>query len=164
MLGWALLLAFASNGMPDSRSSGVAVVPAVSGYVGGTFGPGWWTLDISPGGDLRVSVIGEAVIRRRLTSEERAQLTALLAGLPTQNDEYAFGEARADVDPTYVLEVKTEAKRRFYAIHSLLGKERVTMDVAAILRVWHYLRGLFRSETAIDPPPLELTRSRRQSR
>jgi hypothetical protein len=149
ILGIALFLLPLGDAARAPRKETNPVV--ISGIVGGCLCPGWWTVDITADGRLSVKVVGEALVARRLSTQERARVAELLTALPTNRSHYGFGVYYVDASVGYRLKVRDGDRWREYSISSDLRVEESTdQDVKAVGDIWRYLRTLFRSATALD--------------
>src|SRR5262245_18134640 len=90
-------------GAHDKASVAEPAMPAVSMFVGGNNGPGWWTLKIDDIGSFRVGPSGP---RRHLTKAQRARLLELLSKLPHDRRVYDYsGPIYVDVTVLFDLTV-----------------------------------------------------------
>jgi hypothetical protein len=139
-------------------TASAAQVPVVSVFAGGTFGPGWWTLEIDRSGMLKTSVVGGSESHspsRHITGEEQDRLLDLLGHLPTGQAKYSFGRSYSDVSVDFLLRVDTGKAMRQYYVTSSLEEDASRPEVRPILAALHFLHSLVSTKGAIPPPPME---------
>lgn len=122
--------------------------PALSLFAGGSFRPGWWSLDIDRSGRISASYRAS----ERLTPTQERELAALVRALPTGKRKYAFGEAYVDVTTTFVLTVGEPPDVREYMVTDTLEADATKPEVQRIVAVLRFLYGLLYYPDVIPPP------------
>jgi hypothetical protein len=146
-----ILVASLATAIPANASAGDRLT--VSGFVGGWFGPGWWSLEIDSAG--RMEVLADVRVVRRLTPAERATLARLVSALPVARPKYDFG-LRGPVDATaiFALTIHRGSVTHEYYFGDHSPRDHIGPDLTALERLWHFLRGLFESDEAAGPGPV----------
>ena len=157
VIGSVLLLAASTGGSPDTRSQS----PGIRMFVGGNFGPGWWTLDIDSTWMMTIKVVGQADELnpgRRLTSAEQRHLLGLLAALPKQRSRYRFlGPNAIDLTVDFSLSVGAGNAAREYLVNDSFSDYAQRPETKPILNIMHLLRNLIKGNVAHVPPPVAWT-------
>jgi hypothetical protein len=132
--------------------------PAVSIFVGGNFGPGWWTLDIDSRSRMKAKLVDgldEPDPRRSLNRRERERLSYLLKDLPRSKARYSFlGPDYIDVTITFDLTVGTGVEARRYILNDTFADHAGSPELVPILKVMHFLHSLLGSQRVHLPPPV----------
>jgi hypothetical protein len=134
---------------------GPQTIPAISMFVGGNFGPGWWTLDIDEKG-LFSPDASESAPRRRMTEPERQVLAGLLSSLPRDRPAYGFvGPTYVDATVEFRLTIGKGPSQRRYVVNDTFAGYGAHPEVKDVLRLMHFLRTLVESKGAHVPPSIE---------
>ena len=129
--------------------------PALSMFVGGNFGPGWWTLDIDEKGLFSPDASASAP-RRRITEPQRQELVGLLSSLPRDRPAYSFvGPSYIDATVEFRLTIGKGASKRRYVVNDTFTEYEAHPEVREVLRLMHFLRTLVETKGAHVPPSIE---------
>jgi hypothetical protein len=126
---------------------------ALSGFVGGWNGPGWWRVEIDTTG--RMEVMADRRITRRLAPAQRATLARLVAALPVERLTYDFGgPGPVDATAIFALTIQRGSVKHEYYFNDHSPREPAAPGLVALRSVWRFLRDLFESDEAADPGPI----------
>ena len=132
--------------------------PTISMFVGGNFGPGWWSMNIDSRSRMKATLVDGldgTDPRRTLSAQEREKLLELLKDLPRTKERYAFlGPDYVDVTITFDLTVGSGREARRYVLNDSFVDYAGHPEIRPTLKVMHFLHSLTESKRVHLPPPV----------